>query len=107
MNPYDRRHKILEVLCLRRHTTCDKLAQEFSVSKMTIRRDIEALMCAYPIETVSGRYGGGIKVLDGFYLNRAEKRLSPKQIDLLERLETNLEGDDLNTLKSILVQFAS
>ena len=43
MNPWERRQKILEVLCLRRHDTYEGLAQEFNVSKRTIRRDIEIL----------------------------------------------------------------
>ena len=62
MSLSERRQRLLEVLCLRRHDTYDNLAQEFNVSKMTIRRDITALTCSYPIETVRGRYGGGIQV---------------------------------------------
>jgi len=29
---------------------------------MCSRRDIMALTCSYPIETVRGRYGGGVRV---------------------------------------------
>ena len=43
MNPWERRQKILEVLCLRRHETTDNLAHEFNVSRGTIRRDITVL----------------------------------------------------------------
>ena len=32
MNPWERRQKILEVLCLRRHDTYINLAHEFNVS---------------------------------------------------------------------------
>jgi len=62
MSLSERRQRLLELLCLRRHDTYDNLAYEFNVSKMTIRRDITALMCSYPIETVRGRYGGGVRV---------------------------------------------
>ncbi len=40
MDPWERRQKILEVLCLRRHDTYRNLAHEFNVSTGTIRRDI-------------------------------------------------------------------
>ena len=39
LNPWERRQKILEVLCLRRHDTYGNLAHEFNVSTGTIRRD--------------------------------------------------------------------
>ena len=52
MNPWERRQKILEILCLRRHETTENLAHEFNVSRGTIRRDITVLTCSYPIETV-------------------------------------------------------
>ena len=58
MNPWERRQKILEVLCLRRHDTYRNLAHEFNVSTGTIRRDIVVLTCSYPIETVQGGHGG-------------------------------------------------
>lgn len=62
MSPSERRQKLLEVLCLRRHDTCANLAHEFHVCQRTIRYDIEALMCSYPIETICGRFGGGVRV---------------------------------------------
>ncbi len=70
MNYAERREAILEVLCIRRHDTYRNLAFEFQVSRETIRQDIAVLMCSYPIETVRGRHGGGIKIADGFYLYR-------------------------------------
>lgn len=104
MNPAERRQKLLEALCLRRRDTCDNLAYEFHVSNATIRRDIEVLMCSHPIETVRGRYGGCVKVADGYYLYR--KTLTPKQTALLTKLQAQLEGDDLDILNSILLCFA-
>lgn len=109
MSIAERRQELLEVLCLRRHDTYDNLARDFNVSKMTIRRDVAALMCSYPIETVHGGRHGGVRVMDGFYANRhnpERKTLSPKQTSLLRRLSSLLTGDDLDTLNSILLQFS-
>lgn len=102
-SPSERRQELLEVLCRRRHDTYDNLAFEFRVSRRTIRRDIAILMCSYPIETSRG-YGGGVKVADGYYLHR--RTLNKKQTALLIRLRVQLDGDDLDTLNSILHLFA-
>ena len=69
LNPWERRQKILEVLCLRRHETISNLAHEFNASQGTISRDITVLTCSYPIETVQGSHGG-VKVADWFHLDR-------------------------------------
>ena len=84
----ERRQKILEILCVRRQETMENLAQEFNVT----------------IETVRGRYGGGVRVADGYYLGR--KYLKPNQQELLKRLSENLTGEDLATMNSILSEFA-
>lgn len=68
MTPSERREAILKVLCQRRQDKIDNLAFEFGVSVRTIKNDIEELSLAYPIETVRGRYGGGVKVADGYYV---------------------------------------
>lgn len=109
MSPSERRSRLLEVLCLRRHDTYGNLAHEFGVSRETIRQDVVELMCSYPIETVCGRFGGGVRVLDGYYCSQKSsfhETLTPKQIRLLRKLRTQLEGNDLETINSILVQFA-
>lgn len=109
MSPGERRQKLLEVLCLRRHDTCDNLAHEFNVSNATIRRDVAVLMCSYPIETVCGRFGGGVRVIEGYYYNYKpsdRKSLTQKQITLLRKLRSQLTGDDIETINSILIQFA-
>ena len=63
MTPSERREAILKVLCQRRQDKIDNLAFEFGVSVRTIKNDIEELSLAYPIETVRGRYGGGVILL--------------------------------------------
>ena len=103
MNPWERRQKILEILCLRRHKTTDNLAHEFNVSRGTIRRDITALTCSYPIETVHGGHGG-VRVADWFHLDR--RALNSDEITFLRKLEGRLEGADREMLNRIITLFS-
>ena len=75
MTPSERREAILRVLCQRRQDKIDNLAEEFGVSVRTIKNDIEELTLALPIETVRGRYGGGVRVADGYYFAKSVKML--------------------------------
>lgn len=104
MSPSERRLKILERLCVIRHDTCDHLAEVFGVSNATIRRDITILSCSYPVETVCGRFYGGVRVKDDYYPYR--KSLTPDHIELLTRLSTSLNDKDLATMSSILFPLA-
>ncbi|RXM70708.1 HTH domain-containing protein [Clostridium tetani] len=104
MGPNERRNEIMEVLCLRRQDTMQNLATEFGVSIRTIRNDINYLSLSYPLETVRGRYGGGVRVMDGFYMNH--KYLKPEQQELLKRLSASLTGSNLDVMNSILKDFA-
>ena len=103
MNPWERRQKILEILCFRRHETTDNLARELHVSKGTIRRDITILICSYPIETVQGGHGG-IRVAEWFHLDR--RSLNSDEINFLRRLEEQLSGADRKMLNRIIIQFS-
>ena len=103
LNPWERRQKILEVLCLRRHETTDNLAHEFNVSRGTIRRDITVLTCSYPVETVSGSHGG-IRVAEWFHLDR--RALNSDEITFLRRLEDQLDGADREMLGRIITTFS-
>ena len=104
MGANERRQEIMETLCHRWQETMANLAFEFGVSVRTIRNDIDTLSLSYPLETVRGRYGGGVKVMNGFYMNR--KYLKPEQRDLLERLGAQLSGKDLAIMNSIFNDFA-
>ena len=109
ISPTERRLKILEKLSLRRYDTCDNLAIELHVSTKTIRRDIGILMCQYPIETVSGRFGGGVGVMDGYYFHyrpSGGKFLDQKEVALLREVREQLTGDKRDTLDGIFVKFA-
>ena len=104
MSPSERRLKIMERLCLIRYDTCDNLATLFDVSNATIRRDITILTSSYPIETVCGRFYGGVKVQDDYYPYRGS--LTSDQIELLTRLSATLDGKDFATMSSILFPLA-
>ncbi len=104
LNPWERRQKLLEVLCQRRHDTCANLAHEFGVSVGTIRRDITVLTCSYPIETVSGGHHGGVRVAEWFHLDR--RTLNADELELLKRLGRLLHGRDLETLNRLITQFS-
>lgn len=111
MRAAERRQELLEVLCLRRYDTCENLAHEFHVSKRTIYSDFELLMCSYPIEAIRG-HGGGFRIADGYYLyckthcKAANKTLNAVQVELLLKMGALLDGDDLDILNSILLQFS-
>ena len=104
MRPSEHREKLLEVLCIRRHDTIKNLAEEFHVSERTIKYDIEELTLTYPIETIRGRYGGGVKVKDGYYVGR--NYLKPPQKNLLMKLLSGLSGKEAEIMNSIIKDFS-
>ena len=104
MSPHERRSAIWQALCQRRQDTIYNLAAEFNVSPRTIRYDVEVLTLSYPIETIRGRYGGGVKVADWYYPSRAS--LCPEQAALLKKLAPTLNEADLTVLNSIISQFS-
>jgi DeoR/GlpR family transcriptional regulator of sugar metabolism len=104
MNPLERRSAILDAICVRRQDTITNLANEFGVTERTIRSDIEELSCSYPIKTVRGRYGGGVKIADWYRSYR--RTLTSEQAELLMKLAPGLKGRDLEVMNSIISQFA-
>ena len=66
----DRLIGILSVLLQEEKVTAPLLAERFEVSRRTINRDIEALCKAgIPISTSQG-IGGGIRIMDGYRMDR-------------------------------------
>ena len=104
MKALERRQALLELLCERRYDTFENLAFEFSVSKMTIYRDVFELSLSYPIYTKSGRHDGGVYVADGYYLGRQYLKTEEKQ--LLENLTLTVGDDQRKILESILKRFS-
>ncbi len=103
MNLFERRNAIMNILCREGRVTAASLARTFGVSECTIYSDITALSLEQPIQTVRGRYGGGVELADWF--QPSAHTLSPRQEELLQRLKPTLAGNDLIVLNSILVQF--
>ena len=66
----DRMIGILSVLLQKENTTAPELAEKFEVSRRTINRDIESLCKAgIPIQTIQGS-GGGIRIMEGYRMDR-------------------------------------
>lgn len=103
MSPSERRSAILDLLCSRRCETAENLAALFGVTSRTIRTDITALSCTYPIQTIRGRYGG-IQMADWYHPYR--QILTSQQEALLRKLMFDLQGEDLVIMESILARLA-
>ena len=102
MTVNERRNKILEKLCVRRHDTRENLAVEFGESKRTIERDILVLSLEYPLNTARGN-GGGIYVEEWY--RQDGKYLTDEQSALLEELLPVLSQEKAAVMKSILEKF--
>lgn len=94
MGTAERRNEILKTLCRRRFETIRNLASEFGVSMRTIQRDIEILSVSNPIYTKSGRYAGGIYVLDTFFMDRMY--MSDSEIDVMQKVSLLLNKKSLD-----------
>ena len=84
MGTAERRIEIMRMLCSERHVTMSVLAERFSVSVRTIKRDIDELGGIIPLEIKMGRYEGGIYVMNGFFWNRMY--MSDDDITLLKTI---------------------
>ena len=100
----DRQQQLISLLCQRRSDSIQNLAMELGVCERTIRRDIEELTLTYPIETVRGRYGGGVRMADWYFQDR---QTDSQTTALLKRLAIGLYGEDLDEMNRILTHFAS
>lgn len=86
MGTAERRMEIMRLLCSKRHVTMPFLAERFSVSVRTIKRDIDELGCIIPLEIKMGRYEGGVYVMNGFFWDRLY--MSDDDITLLKTIIT-------------------
>ena len=103
-NTTERRQLILEYISDMREVKIAEIVQEFGISDKTARRDISILSCSHPLITTTGRYGGGVRAMDGWYASR--RYLTDKQEALLRQLLTGLQPDDQKTMEGILTAFA-
>ncbi len=99
--------KILYRLLDKGEATACELAKDFEVSVRTIYRDIDALSAAgIPVFTAAGR-NGGIRLLEGFVLNKAVLSEKEKQ-EILAALQSinaakNVDGSE--TLQKLSALF--
>lgn len=97
----------MKTLCRKRHETIVNLADEFGVSKRTIRRDIDALCTIMPIYIKSGRYDGGIYVVDNYtmdriYMTNSEIELLKKIYSVLCDTHNLLDKQEADLLKNLI-----
>ena len=105
MKQAERRQAILEALCQRRQETAQNLAAEFGVSVRTVWYDVEALSLSYPIATVCGRHGGGVKIADWYYPHKAI--LSQEQQTTLTQLLDKVDAPQRRVLLEMLTASGS
>ena len=111
MGTTERRNEIVKILCRRRYETIGNLANEFNVSYRTIRRDIDALSSYVPIYTQSGRYCGGVYMVDGYsmdnvYMNDDELGVLRKIFDMATENRNLLNHIEMDTLDSIIHKYS-
>lgn len=103
LSQFERRMEILSILRRRIIVKRSVLAQEFSVSNVTISDDLNALGCYVPIRTKPGPYGG-------IYLSQhycyGRDYLSIEEVDLLNQYLKNATEKDACILKHILHKFS-
>ncbi len=100
MGAVERRFEITKLLCRERHMTMSALADIFSVSIRTIKRDIDEIGYMIPLLTKPGRHDGGVYVMDGYKWDRVY--MSFEDIELLKKIKSIGEKGE----KLILDEFA-
>lgn len=111
MGTAERRKEIMRCLCIRKYETVSNLAFEFGVSERTILRDIDELSVSEPIYTQTGRYGGGVYVMDGYeyghmYMSDRELSLLHKVRCYSEKKEIcDLSSDEIKTLTLMIAKY--
>lgn len=102
MRAVERRLEIIKILCRRRHEKMSNLALEFGVSLRTIQRDIDEISTAIPIYIKTGRYEGGVYVVEGYYLDNMY--MKENELAVLEKLKNYFLYDDKKFLNCCEIQ---
>ena len=102
MGTSERRLEIMKYLCRKRHSTIKELAEMFGVSIRTIQRDIPELETIFhlPLEVKSGKYGGGIYVLENYTWDRMY--MSDEETVLLQKIKLLVQNQLSNEEKQQL-----
>ena len=85
MGTTERIFEMMKYLCQVRHATMPALAEKFGVSVRTIKRDIDELGYLIPLEIKTGRYEGGVYVMQGYKWDKAY--MSAEDIALLIKIK--------------------
>ena len=111
MGTTERRQKIMKILCRRQHETMNNLASELGVSIRTIQRDVETLSISEPIYTQTGKYNGGVYILEGYSFERMY--MTEQELDVLRKLYIAvneksflLSDNEKSLLESIISQYS-
>lgn len=112
MGTTERIFEMMKHLCQVRHATMPELADKFGVSVRSIKRDIDELGYLIPLEIKTGRYEGGVYVMDDYRWDKAY--MSAEDIALLIKIKTIgangkrliLEGEDLLRLERIITTYS-
>lgn len=113
MDPPARRQSILRLLYRRGNMTLEELAEEFHVSRRTIRRDIDILSLTEPIYTQTGRYGGGVFIRQDYvptdmYIIKNEAKIIEKFIACAENgIVCNLTTEELEVISKLIRDYSN
>lgn len=86
-----------------RHISIAEIAEQFSVSQSTVRRDLEVITPFTSFYTTVGNEGG-LHAIDGWYASK--RYLSKGQEELLRRLLPGLQPEDKALMSGILQAFS-
>ena len=87
-------------------------ANNYNVNERSIQRDIDEISDMLPIYVKTGRYNGGVYVVDGF--NADKMYMSDNEIALLEKVretyfsgaKLTLNSQEIETLNKIIVNYS-
>lgn len=107
MTATERKLNIIKFLFSSRYATMKNIAEQFNVSVRTVQRDIDEISLFVPIYVKTGRYDGGVYVLNSGSdifgsLNKTEKHLIKKAVVIAsEKLDENENIILADLIKSI------
>ena len=112
MGTTERIFEMMKYLCQVRQATMPALAEKFGVSVRTIKRDIDEIGYLIPLEIKTGRYEGGVYVMQGYKWDKAY--MSAEDIALLIKIKKVGEkkerlvfgGDELSRLERIISTYS-
>lgn len=110
MDADGRRQELLALLCRKRHETVSALAAHFGVSARTILRDVAHLSLSVPLYTRSGRYHGGVYLMDGYfpdrlYLPQQDLQLLSAVLGRLEACTVSASADECRALRALIGRY--